>query len=544
MSCASIGHPEGEPKDEIPPKILKETPENYSKNFNSNIIKIDFDELIVTKNIRKELIISPPFKEFPKIRPTSVANKTLTIEFEDTLKDNTTYTLNFGNSIQDFNEGNPLKQYKYIFSTGNYIDSLKITAKVRDALSNTLEKDIFLLLYKIDSLLSDSTIIVNKNPSYISNFLDSNFASINNIKEGRYILIALKDNGNLKYDIKTDKIAFLDSIITLNSPDSLYHYNLKLFKAVPSFKFLRAANTENGVISFFSEGQDSSFKIKKIFPTNDILNNLLIDNKFENNYKIDSIIEFFTTSDHNDTIIFNFNYVIDSLSFLIYHKDIIIDTFSIKPKFKKNKEEFKLTTNKVGNIDLNEKLIAYTNYPIKKIKKDSIVILDKDSNIIDYKIILDSNTLKKIILDFNIEAEKVYIITFLPECLTSIFYDTISDTTKIFLNTKKSSNYGNLKLKLSTNLNKNEQLIIEIIDTKEQVIQKQIIQSSQGEIDFKNLLPSTIFIRITLDKNKNGQWDSGNFFKKLQPEIVKYSEKIDIKAFWDIEQEWEINFNQ
>ena len=125
-NCAKRGTITGGKKDTIAPKIINSLPENFTTNFKGNEIKINFDELIKVKDINKQLIISPPMKKQPIIVPQGSASKYISIKILDTLAPNTTYSFNFGQSITDNNEGNPYSQFKYVLSTGSYIDSLTV----------------------------------------------------------------------------------------------------------------------------------------------------------------------------------------------------------------------------------------------------------------------------------------------------------------------------------------------------------------------------------------------------------------------------------
>ena len=182
ISCAKRGSITGGDKDTIAPVLKASFPKNFSTNFNGKEIKLIFDEYVKLKNINKQLIISPPMKNQPEILPQT-ASKILTIKLKDTLQPNTTYSFNFGQSIEDNNEGNPYQQFKYVFSTGAYIDSLKINVKVKDALEKKVDNFVSVMLYEINEKFNDST-IYKESPRYITNTLDSlEVVTIENIKE-------------------------------------------------------------------------------------------------------------------------------------------------------------------------------------------------------------------------------------------------------------------------------------------------------------------------------------------------------------------------
>ena len=183
-SCANRGTPTGGEKDTEPPVILKSEPENFSTNFKGDEIKIYFDEYVKIKDLRKQLIISPPMDTDPTIIPMGGASKYISIKIKDTLEPNTTYAFNFGESIVDNNEENPYPYYRYVFSTGDSIDSLSVKGYLEDALLEQPDEFITVMLYEVDSTYSDSIVFKDK-PRYVTNTLDSlTTFSIDNIKAG------------------------------------------------------------------------------------------------------------------------------------------------------------------------------------------------------------------------------------------------------------------------------------------------------------------------------------------------------------------------
>ena len=181
-ACAEQINPSGGKIDTIPPKALKLFPENFSTNFNSNKIEIKFDEFIKLNKSGGNIIISPSLEQKPKIE---LIGKKIKITFKEKLKNNTTYIINFGNSIKDINEGNELTNFKYIFSTGTFIDSLKITGTVFDAFNNKPVENIIVGLFPNN----DETILINK-PLYLIKTDKKGFYSIENIKAGNYKIAA------------------------------------------------------------------------------------------------------------------------------------------------------------------------------------------------------------------------------------------------------------------------------------------------------------------------------------------------------------------
>jgi hypothetical protein len=184
-SCAKRGNITGGLKDTLAPVLKSSYPKNFSKNFKGNEIKLTFDEFIKLKDLNKQLIVSPPLKNEPLILPTSVG-KFITIKINDTLLANTTYSFNFGQSITDNNEGNPLNQFKYVFSTGDVIDSLSISGSVKDAYEKEVVPFVSVMLYDINDKFKDS-VVYKETPRYITNTLDSlKIFKLENLKAGKY----------------------------------------------------------------------------------------------------------------------------------------------------------------------------------------------------------------------------------------------------------------------------------------------------------------------------------------------------------------------
>ncbi|MBN1143857.1 MAG: Ig-like domain-containing protein, partial [Bacteroidales bacterium] len=213
--CARVGRPSGGPKDMNPPVYVASTPENRTKNFTGDRITIEFDEYIQLKDQSREIIVSPPMKEKPLLR---VRDKSIVVSLNEDLLPQTTYTINFGNSLADFNEGNILPDFDFVFSTGSVIDSLSVTGRVVRAFDHEpedIKESAFLVMLYTN--LSDSAPLLEIPRFYGKTNKDGLFA-VNNLPPDTFRIIALKDaNNNLMYDPALDNIAFMDSLLVLNS---------------------------------------------------------------------------------------------------------------------------------------------------------------------------------------------------------------------------------------------------------------------------------------------------------------------------------------
>jgi hypothetical protein len=220
--CANIIPPTGGPRDSVPPVLVKAVPDNYTVHFKTDHIVLTFDEYLDLKNVREDLVVSP----FPKSDPTvDFKLKTVTIKLKDSLQPNTTYALNFGKSIRDNNEGNILKNFTYVFSTGPYIDSLQYSGKVILASTGKADSTLIVILHK---KMEDDSTVAKKRPRYFAHVDTGGNFIFHYLEPGTYSIFALKDEGGQKkYTSKNQLFAFADSPIVVGEnykPITLYAY--------------------------------------------------------------------------------------------------------------------------------------------------------------------------------------------------------------------------------------------------------------------------------------------------------------------------------
>ena len=207
-SCANRGYPLGGPKDETPPIIVKESPKNGEIGFNKTKLNIHFNEYVQLKDVNSKFIISPPQKKQPKVK---LRGRRVLVEFIDSLRKNTTYSLDFGTSIVDNNEGNPMGTYRYYFSTGNHIDTMRVGGNVYDSYTRKPVENAYVMLYSSET--SDS-IPLKEVPLYIARTDTAGYFSITNIKQQKYKLMAIEDlNKNFILESPSERVAFRDSIV-------------------------------------------------------------------------------------------------------------------------------------------------------------------------------------------------------------------------------------------------------------------------------------------------------------------------------------------
>ena len=509
-NCARKGSPTGGPKDTISPIMVIAKPEYEAINFTAKKIKLEFDEYIKFKDLNKQLIVSPPLKHASEITPVGTASKKITIEILDTLKENTTYSFNFGNSIVDNNEGNPLGSFKYVFSTGSYVDSLEIYGNVKNSFDREADTNIAVLLYEVDQNYTDS-IIYKEKPTYITNTLDTTAFDITNIKEGTYQLIALKDfNNNFIYNPKDDKIAFLTKPIELPT-DSVF--TLSLFDEIKNFRLIRPLEKRVGKIIFGYEGDKSGLNIELISKT---------PKNFES---------FLSKEKDKDTLNFWFTpFETDSLQFKI-KKDTLEKVYTVK--LRTSKQDSLLIDVPVSNVlNPRDTFSLNTNFPIRKIDPKYIFITDHDTLAVPFMPIVNKEK-SKLSLEFKEKRNGRYQIDILPNALVD-FYGRTNDTLQYTLKTEDIESYGIIELSIVNP--KNRKILIDVI-TKNYELIEQRKTSEGGLFEFKDLQPDSYLIRIIFDENNNNKWDTGNFLKKIQPEKVYYFEsELKLKANWTINE--------
>lgn len=506
ISCARKGNPTGGPKDESEPILIKTIPEYKSLNFKDNEIKIYFDEYIKLKDLRKYLVISPPLKYPAIIQPLGAPSKKITITIQDTLIKNTTYTFNFGESIVDNSEGNVLSNFKYIFSTGTYIDSLSVNGKIVSALSKKIDDYVSVLLYEANEKFNDSTIYKQK-PLYAGNTLDSIAWDITNIKNGKYHVIALKDaNNNFMYDPKTDKVGFLDSIVTIPTTKSL---TLKLFKEKTVFKINKPSEASKGHLLFGYEGDATNFKVK---PTN---KDLEYETVFD---KAKDTLHFYYKSKKT----------IDSLNFNLTN-GLFSESKTVKLRSKKI-DSLKTTSNIRGVLHYRDTIRITSNNPISKIDKTKIIFTDKDTVNVAFEVKKVTDGLKIL---FDRSENQNYKLEMLPSAIID-FFEQKSDTLRYNFRTTKKDQYGSLSMNV-VNTN-NKPVIVQLLGKKEKVIAEKFIKKDQ-KVAFDLLQPTKYSLRVIIDDNDNKKWDTGNYLKNKQPEkVVYFASEINIKENWFVEE--------
>ena len=510
--CAQVVPLTGGDKDETPPKELKSTPENKSINFAAKTITIEFDEFIRLQNLQQQLIVSPVMEKQPEV---SVKGKKLIIKLIEELTPNTTYSINFGNAIIDITENNPIPNYKYVFSTGDYLDSLSFSGNVLFAQDLKPKEKVYVMLYQN---LDDSVPYLKK-PKYVAiTDKEGNF-SVSNIAKGTYKVFALEDiNSNYIYDLPNEQIAFFENTINLDS--NLSKQQLFLFEEEQDNQYVKKVeHKEFG---------------KVVFYLNQPSENVLITTNIKE--KIRWYIE--ERNPTNDTIthwllgVGNFKEVKYYVSEGKKTIDTSAVTFIEQSKFKDT--TLTLNSNVTPIFDLNKNIHLSTPRPINIFNQENITLLE-DSVPVKFEVNQLNNT-RNYEINYSFKENTDYILQILPTTFQDIL-GLKNDSVIANFKTKKESDYGNIILKMDVNFE--TPYILQLLRNNK-VIDEKHINNSQT-LNYSYLTPGDYTLHLIVDENNNRKWDTGEYLKSQQPEtVIHYQKTIKIRPNWDNEIIWNI----
>ncbi|MGD0710287.1 MAG: Ig-like domain-containing protein [Bacteroidales bacterium] len=533
-ACANIVSPSGGPVDKTPPKVIKTIPEINSKNFKGKSIRIEFDKFIKLNDVSNQLIVSPYMKDLPDLK---IRRKSILVEFKDTLKSNITYSLSFGKSISDNTENNVLNNYRFVFSTGNTIDSLTLKGVVKNSFSLKPESDAAVMLYKSNY----DSVPYKELPYYITKTDENGAFAFTNIRNDSYKIFVLTSKTGDYHYMPGEKIAFLDSLVTPLAIDTIkadsiknnFAYKLFLFEEEPSQqKMLKASATRYGKLVIIFRKPVENLSLIPLAQNIPADWNLLDENKTK-----DTITVWLKNPD------------MDSLTLQISDNHIILDTAKLtlakkstgKTRGKKAEDtkHIGLRANASTNstFDFFKTLLINASTPISDYYFNKIILTENKDTI--KPIFSFNDSIRRIIcVNYKWKEETNYTL-FIPPGTFKDMFEALNDTLKLSFKTTATKNYGNIKLKLNA-AKIGHNLIVQLVtDDGDMVVQEKVL-SSVEIINFLDVNPGNYKIRIIYDANNNKKWDTGNYLKKTQPEkVIYYPSPISLKANWDLDLDWE-----
>ena len=572
-SCANIGNPSGGPIDKTPPIFMRSNPTPNAVNVKDRKIEIFFDEIVTLKDPSTKIIVSPAQTEMPRM---SALGRKVTVELVDSLLPNTTYTIDFSNSIQDNNEGNAIDNFAFAFSTGSVIDSMRVSGYVLD--SRTLEP-MQSVVVGLQSNLADSAFHKEK-LQRVALTNDRGQFTIRNVSPGSYHIFALKDlDRDYKFGNPTEDIAFLDSIIvpsigSREAADTVYN---DLNEIDTIMRATRPAYFPNDILlSMFNEDRKSQYlannlrvdstRISLTFAAaSDTLPSLSIVGRNDvpdqwytlERSQTNDTLTYWIRPPHlvsADTLMVATTYLrTDTASNLSWGTDTLKFTFQRQKAKKKKKNEETDSLEQIrfmelhplanGTQEVYAPLLLQTGTPIERYSREAFHLQRKLQNdTIFYpaeikSIALRDSTLNRrdLMLKVDWEPGAAYTLAVDSLAMTDI-YGLQTKPLNVDFNVRKMEEYGNIVFNITA---VRDSAIVELLDGTEKIVLSAPVKNHRAEL--LNLLPGKYYARLFIDRNGNGKYDTGNYDMHLQPEeTVYYPGAINLKKNWDVEQTWDI----
>ena len=572
-SCANIGNPSGGPIDKTPPIFMRSNPTPNAVNVKDRKIEIFFDEIVTLKDPSTKIIVSPAQTEMPRM---SALGRKVTVELVDSLLPNTTYTIDFSNSIQDNNEGNAIDNFAFAFSTGSVIDSMRVSGYVLD--SRTLEP-MQSVVVGLQSNLADSAFHKEK-LQRVALTNDRGQFTIRNVSPGSYHIFALKDlDRDYKFGNPTEDIAFLDSIIvpsigSREAADTVYN---DLNEIDTIMRATRPAYFPNDILlSMFNEDRKSQYlannlrvdstRISLTFAAaSDTLPSLSIVGRNDvpdqwytlERSQTNDTLTYWIRPPHlvsADTLMVATTYLrTDTASNLSWGTDTLKFTFQRQKAKKKKKNEETDSLEQIrfmelhplanGTQEVYAPLLLQTGTPIERYSREAFHLQRKLQNDTTFypaeikSIALRDSTLSRrdLMLKVDWEPGAAYTLAVDSLAMTDI-YGLQTKPLKVDFNVRKMEEYGNIVFNIPA---VRDSAIVELLDGTEKIVLRAPVKSHRAEL--LNLLPGKYYARLFIDRNGNGKYDTGNYDMHLQPEeTVYYPGAINLKKNWDVEQTWDI----
>jgi hypothetical protein len=593
-ACAKISSPSGGLRDKLPPVVVKSVPLNGSKNFKGTKLEILFNEYVVLDNISEKFMVSPPMKKKPRVL---IRGKGVVVEFDEKLKDSTTYTFYFQDAIKDLNEGNILKDYQFVLSTGPVIDSLSVTGNIFNAFNLEVPEKTTVIMYRE---LADS-FAVKHLPDYIARVNPDGYFRMDNVRPGIYKLYGLKDGDNSRnYNLPDEDFAFMDSAIVISSSR---HY-------IPPVILKDTLTVKKGTSKNGTTINDSATVKKSVNKNTPAKKDITTDKKIEEHvalvgkyplflysgtkkahylssskrdikYQMIYILSlppdtmkfefsipgadpgsFFTeASRERDTLrvwisdstlyaqkeistIVKFPFT-DTLGITGYKQDTVLMRFLAPrvPKTTKVKKVkrtvFTFESNiMTGTLKPGQTIVFKSKTPFRAPDTSRIrlyEIIQTTKKKVPYSLVKDSSSSLKYYMKTRLDEKKKYLFIADSASFGNIFGE-YSDSLGIKLSVKETESYQKLTIDVK---NYEGNMIIQLLDKVEKLIAENYLKRA-GKIVFPLLETGFYRIRVIYDLDGDRKWTTGDFAKHRQPEPVSYyPSEIELRSGFELDQTWD-----
>lgn len=588
--CANPAAPEGGPRDTLPPNIISMTPENFTTNFKAKKVTIEFDEYIQLKDLQKEILISPPLARRPSF---TVKGRGFVIEFPGELDSATTYKIDFGKAIVDNNEGNPLLNFSYVFSTGPEIDSLVMSGQVVDAFTGDSLLNAIVLFFdgKADSMSYDSTLFLSQ-PLSVARTDSSGVFLATNLKDMDYRLYAVMDeNGNTSYDVGSDMVGFIDSVYNpATMPPFRIWYNpvRKKIDASPQVRFRvfeEIAVRKQALVQMTrSDRHTLQLEFGARYPeiTEIFIDSIEQDRIIRQNSQFgDTVTLWFDASHVPDTLKGHISYVsndsmnndtILSRRLNLYYHDLSRATRRQNDGPEPN--PFSVEANVSGAVNPHDPIRFTFKYPLRTVQAERISLMKEEKPETDsrrdrrgarsqqqegvpseavwvpaaFSFTQDSSSLLKWNLSAEWEPAGNYELMIPSETFENILGEK-NDTLKASFNIMAPEKFSLVTLKIEAD--SGMQYIIEFLDSQDKPVYRKLFKAAgnpeEDIVIFDYVRSGRYKIKISEDSNGNGKWDGGDLVNRIHPErIAIYKDEeggiiFETKENWDIELNLDLN---
>jgi hypothetical protein len=512
-ACANRVIPSGGPVDKNEPFLTQESPPSGTTNFTGKKIEISFNEFIQLKDGGKALAVSPPMEPAPVV---TALKRTIVLELPDTLEPQTTYTFDFGDAISDVNETNPVRGYRYVFSTGPVIDTLQMTGKIINAL--TLKPESGALAVVFPENIAD-TVLGFTGPSYFARAGEDGSFAITNMRPGNYRVFGLADkNNNLRANLPDEELGFINGTVSPGVSD----LEIRLSKHAPlQQRVLTSLLAEPGraQIVLARPSDATGFTFLPPVP--------------------DQVIPFYNTAGDSLTLIFLPR--ADSAQVVMTDEGIPYDTLKLRLTRGSNQAlstvtimDWQTTPAQGGVLDPGQQPSVSWSVPLTRFDASKVMVT-RDTVPVEVTV-SQPDSLKRRVTVTGTWPEGKYTVTFLPEAATDLF-DRKNDTLRFTFIIPDERSRGSLSYVLTPVA---ESRIIQLVNEKDEV-KKQHAVPADGRGRFERMEPGVYRMRLIFDTNNNGRWDEGDFRKKRNPEQVYYHpDTITIRANWELEFDWQL----
>ncbi|MCC6281936.1 MAG: Ig-like domain-containing protein [Saprospiraceae bacterium] len=537
LSCARQGAPTGGPKDLTPPKLdsIASTP-NFTTRFDKKRIELRFDEWIVLEDAVNQVIISPPLNKRPKI---TLKGKMVVVELpeEEVLRENTTYTINFGKAVKDLHESNAATNLRFIFSTGDFIDSLSVAGSVVDAFSGDQVDNITVMLYDI---FTDS-VARKERPYYFSRTDKSGQFTLENLKEGTYKAVAIEDTDqNLKWSGEGERIAFMDSLLTVGDSQKQI-LQLRIFKEQPRFRLFDRNANRYGLAKLVYTSAPDSVQLRVEQP----------GLRFLTEKSADTLLVWYDLPDSTAWQLFaNADTVpvkaLNRTDFLKKNRILFADDIPVgggNSRGDKLRRGQAPAAPPVSTTPPPKTVVQTQSKPAGLMWKTPMAAFDTSrwqltvdsTRNYNFTVSKDSTAPRRLLLDVRWLPGKSYSLVLLPGAVTDFYGVSNTDTIQRVFSIPTDKQLGGLNLNIEE-LKPGKKYVVQLLNgTVVDVERSFLAETAAKKIVFSGLPTATYSVVLIEDENGNGRWDTGNYFGHLQPERI-FTKKLEaLRANWEVE---------